>query len=192
MVARDQLYPLVEAELRKLARAFLHGQAGHETIQSTLLVDEAFLRLVNDSKRQWEGRHQFFQLANGVMRRVLADHSRRRRPPRLPADAAPRLVDTKTPPPEKRLEDEEEMQTLAEAIERLEGTDPQAADMFFLCFFNGLDPAARKKDPAWLTNYDGDRRSVDEVAKSQSRSRATAYRVLGRAIAFLQQAVQGT
>jgi len=75
--AFDQLLPLVYAELRRIAaRQFRHERAGH-TLQPTALVNEAFLRLVDQRRVDWRNRAHFFGVAAQVMRRILVDNARR-------------------------------------------------------------------------------------------------------------------
>lgn len=74
--AADELGPLLEAELGKLARSHLGREAAHHTLDATELVHEAFVRLIRIDEQDWESRHQFFGLASHVMRSVLVDHAR--------------------------------------------------------------------------------------------------------------------
>ena len=76
--ALDQLIPLVEAELHRLARIQLRRERAGHTLQTSALVNEAYLRLIDWKDVQWESRTQFFGVAAGLMRRVLVDHARRR------------------------------------------------------------------------------------------------------------------
>ncbi|MGH9939258.1 MAG: sigma-70 family RNA polymerase sigma factor [Blastocatellia bacterium] len=76
--ALEQLVPLVEAELHRLARIYLRRERAGHTLQTTELVNEAYLRLIDWKDVQWESRTQFFGIAAGLMRRVLVDHARRR------------------------------------------------------------------------------------------------------------------
>src|SRR5262245_31275437 len=75
--ALDELTPLVYAELRRLATANLRRH-NNDSIQPTLLVHEAWLRLVDHKTMDWQGRAQFFGLAAAVMRNLLVDHARER------------------------------------------------------------------------------------------------------------------
>lgn len=76
--ALHELVPLVEAELRKLAGAYMARERPGHTLQPTALVNEAFLRLVEAQGVPWQGRAHFFGIAARVMRRVLVDHARAR------------------------------------------------------------------------------------------------------------------
>jgi len=77
--ARDDLVPLVYAELRSRAAAYLRGERKDHTLQPTALVHEAYLRLNEQDRVSWQNRAHFFGLAARMMRRVLVDHARRRR-----------------------------------------------------------------------------------------------------------------
>ena len=76
--ALHQLVPLVEAELRRLAGAYMARERPGHTLQPTALVNEAFLRLVDAQGVPWQGRAHFVGIAARVMRRVLVDHARAR------------------------------------------------------------------------------------------------------------------
>lgn len=76
--ALDRLLPLVYAELRKVARRCLHGERREHTMQTTGLVHEAYLRLVQSNRVQWRDRAHFFALTSQLMRRVLIDEARKR------------------------------------------------------------------------------------------------------------------
>jgi RNA polymerase sigma factor (TIGR02999 family) len=73
--AFDQLLPLVYRELRKIAKRYMHDENGH-TLQSTALVHEAYLKLVDDAERGWGSRAHFFAVAAKAMRQVVVDHAR--------------------------------------------------------------------------------------------------------------------
>lgn len=76
--ALDALLPLVEAELRRLARAYMARERREHTLQATALVNEAFVRLVDARGIQWQDRAHFMGIAARLMRRVLVDHARSR------------------------------------------------------------------------------------------------------------------
>ena len=77
--ALEELMPLVYEELRRLARHCMRGERSGHTLQTTALVNEAYLRLVNSSRVQWQDRAHFFAIASQLMRRVLVDEARKRR-----------------------------------------------------------------------------------------------------------------
>ena len=76
--ALDELVPLVERELRKIARRALREERSGHSLQTTELVNEAYLRLVDQTRSQWQNRAHFFAIAGHIIRRVLLDHARSR------------------------------------------------------------------------------------------------------------------
>lgn len=76
--ALDELVPLVESELRRLARGYMARERTGHTLQTTALVNEAYLRLVDAQDVCWNDRAHFFAIAARLMRRVLVDHARRK------------------------------------------------------------------------------------------------------------------
>ena len=76
--ALDTLTPLVYDELRRLARQYMKGERADHTLQTTALVNEAYLRLVGCERMQWQDRAHFFAISAQLMRRILVDHARRR------------------------------------------------------------------------------------------------------------------
>jgi RNA polymerase sigma-70 factor (ECF subfamily) len=76
--ALEQLLPLVEAELRRLARTYMARERRAHTLQTTALINEAFLRLVDTKNVRWEDRAHFLGMSARLMRRVLVDHARAR------------------------------------------------------------------------------------------------------------------
>ena len=76
--ALEQLMPLVEAELRRLARAYMGRERAGHTLQATALVNEAFLKLTDARRVRWHDRAHFLGISARLMRRVLVDHARRR------------------------------------------------------------------------------------------------------------------
>src|ERR1041385_809398 len=77
--ALDQLIPLVYPELRRMARAYMgHENSGH-TLQTSALINEAYLRLANQQQIDWQDRAHFFAVTAQIMRHILVDHARRYR-----------------------------------------------------------------------------------------------------------------
>jgi RNA polymerase sigma-70 factor, ECF subfamily len=76
--AADRLIPLVYAELRSLAGRHMRAERDGHTLQPTALVNEAFVRLVDQRSTEWQGRAHFLAIGSRIMRRILVDHSRRR------------------------------------------------------------------------------------------------------------------
>jgi RNA polymerase sigma-70 factor (ECF subfamily) len=75
--ALDQLYPLVYNELRRLAHGYLRRERKGHTLQTTALINEAYLRLVDQKNVHWANRSHFFGISAQIMRRILIDHARR-------------------------------------------------------------------------------------------------------------------
>lgn len=76
--ALEQLMPLVEAELRRLARAYMRRERREHTLQTTALMNEAFLRLTDARRVHWQDRAHFLGISARLMRRILVDHARHR------------------------------------------------------------------------------------------------------------------
>ncbi len=72
----DELIPLVERDLRRIAHRALRGEREGHSLQTTALLNEAYLRLVDQTHTNWQSRAQFFAVAAGLMRRILVDHAR--------------------------------------------------------------------------------------------------------------------
>ena len=77
-LALEELIPVVHKELRRLAHRYMSGEREGHTLQTTALVNEAYLRLVDSSQVQWQNRAHFFAMAAQLMRRVLVDFARTR------------------------------------------------------------------------------------------------------------------
>jgi RNA polymerase sigma factor (TIGR02999 family) len=134
--AADQLLPLVYQELRKLAAAKLLRENPEQTLQPTVLVHEAYLRLVDvDRPQQWNGRGHFFAAAAEAMRRILIENARQRKA-RKHGGAMQRVefdeLDAKTE------RSREEFLALDEALTRLEEQWPDKAKLVKLRYFAGL------------------------------------------------------
>lgn len=134
--AGAELAAAVYDELRRLAASRLRLERGHHTLQPTALVNEAWLRLV-DQRVDWKSRGHFFALAAQAMRRILVDHARRRQsakrghdPAVVPLDEVADLLPS--PLPDGRL------LAMDEALTRLATLDPRQALVVELRFFAGL------------------------------------------------------
>jgi RNA polymerase sigma factor (TIGR02999 family) len=133
--ALEALLPLVYDELhRQAVRFFNRERAGH-TLQPTALVNEAYLRLINQHDVNWQNRVQFFGLAAEMMRRILVSHARSRQAQKR-GGAAQRLTldENVAAAPERDLN----LLALDEALTRLEQLDPEKSRMVELRFFSGL------------------------------------------------------
>ena len=133
--AVDRVLPLVYNELRMLARSILSGERPDHTLQSTALVHEAYMRLIDQNKTDWRNRAHFFALASMAIRRILVDHARRKASGKRGGDLE--RVELETPeiaiePPHENLLD------LDRALAELARTSPERADVVVLRYFAGL------------------------------------------------------
>ena len=135
--ALAQLLPLVEAELRRLARAYMARERGGHTLQPTALVNEAFLRLIDARHVQWQDRAHFVGIAARLMRRVLVDHARTRGYQKRGGGAV-RVTFTEdvavAPSPARDLD----LVALDRALEEFAVVDARKARVIELRFFGGL------------------------------------------------------
>ncbi|MGD9902491.1 MAG: sigma-70 family RNA polymerase sigma factor [Vicinamibacterales bacterium] len=133
--ALDRLVPLVHAELLRLARRQMNRERARHTLQTTALVNEAYLRLVDLSRVQWQDRSHFFAMAARVMRRVLVDHARARRQQKRGGGVRPAPLDLS---PEVAVERGDDLVALDDALQTLAVVDPRKAQVVELRFFGGL------------------------------------------------------
>jgi RNA polymerase sigma factor (TIGR02999 family) len=133
--AAEQLLPLVYEELRKLAAEKLSREKPGQTLQSTALVHEAYVRLVGSADQHWDSRGHFFAAAAEAMRRILVENARRKQ--RIKRGRGRRRVDLSDGQLviDPRSDD---LLALDEALEKLASEDRQAAEMVKLKYFAGL------------------------------------------------------
>lgn len=132
--AADILYGRVYDELRGLASGLIRQKGREYTLQATALVNEAYLRLV-DQKAPWESRSHFFSVAAMAMRRILVDHARRRGAAKRGGGQAAQALDEAVAAFEERSLD---LVALDEALNRLARLDPDKSRLVELRFFAGL------------------------------------------------------
>jgi RNA polymerase sigma-70 factor (ECF subfamily) len=133
--ALERLLPLVEAELRRLARAYMARERGGHTLQPTALINEAFLRLIDARHVRWQDRAHFVGIAARLMRRVLVDHARSRGYQKRGGGAARvTLTDALAVTPGPALD----LVALDRALEALSVEDPRKAKVIELRFFGGM------------------------------------------------------
>jgi RNA polymerase sigma factor (TIGR02999 family) len=133
--ALNRLMPLVYDELRRLASRYLrHERVGH-TLQTTALVHEAYLKLVDQKKANWDNRVQFFAAAAKVMRHVLVDYARSRKAAKRGGDYYRLSLDEATI---SSGEKDADLLVLNEALNRLAAIDPQQSRVVELRVFGGL------------------------------------------------------
>jgi RNA polymerase sigma factor (TIGR02999 family) len=134
----EQLMPLVYEELRRLARGFMARESRDHTLQPTALVNEAYLRLVDQSRVDWRGRSHFRAVGARVMRRILIDHARRRGGLKRGGDLQRvTLGDSILSPPDPDV-DLPELLALNDALDELARLDERQARVVELRFFGGL------------------------------------------------------
>ena len=131
---KEQLFERVYVSLRKLARSHLRRERAEHTLQPTALVHEAYMRLVDQSRVEWQNRAQFLGIASQMMRRILVDHARAKQAERRGGGAVNVPFDDAIKPIEIDLNVIE----LHDALERLAGVDPVAAKVIELRYFGGL------------------------------------------------------
>jgi RNA polymerase sigma factor (TIGR02999 family) len=130
--AMDRLVPLVYDELKVLAAAYLRSERPDHSLQTTGLVHEAYLKLVNAQRTTWESRAHFFGIAALAMRRILVDHARRRR---ARGDGGHITLDDHLP---GSAASDEDVLAVDAALERLAEFDPRQARIVELRYFAGL------------------------------------------------------
>jgi RNA polymerase sigma factor (TIGR02999 family) len=136
--ALDQLLPVVYKELRRLAHFQLRNERSDHTLQSTALVNEAYLRLVGMDSPQWEGRSHFFAIAAQLMRQILVDYARRHRASKRGGQAEKLSLDD-TGFFEKRKGRDMDIVGLDDALKTLAKIDSRKAQVVELHFFGGLN-----------------------------------------------------
>jgi RNA polymerase sigma factor (TIGR02999 family) len=151
--ALDELTPVVYAELHRLARINLRGERADHSLQATALVNEAYVRLVGQTRIRWESRAHFFGTAAQLMRRILVDHARRRQSLKRGGLATRVELDDALGAAEERSID---VLALDQALERLAVLDARQSQLVVLRFFGGL--------------------TIEEVAEVLEISPATAKR----------------
>ena len=131
----DQLLPLVDAELRRIARHYMLMERSGHTLQTTALVNEAYIRLVDQAQVDWQNRAQFLAIAARLMRQILVDHARKlRRGKRGGGAGLLPLNEGLIFSPAKSAA----LVALDEALQQLAGLDPRKAQIVELRYFGGL------------------------------------------------------
>lgn len=166
--ALDELLPIVHQELRRLARLQMRGERDNHTLQTTALVNEAFIRLVDLRRIRWQDRAHFLALSARLMRRILVDHARSRNFQKRGGGAVNMALDDSLALSRERGAD---LVALDDALESLGRMDPRKAQVVELRFFGGL--------------------SVDETAEALSISPETVLRDWRIAKVWLHREVSG-
>lgn len=133
--ALEQLMPLVYGELRRLASAYLRRERPNHTLQSTALVHEAFMRLVNQHDVQWRNRAHFYAIAARMIRRILVDYARSQRAEKRGSGAVKLELDAAMAVPQQK---EVDLLGLNDSLDRLAELDARQSRLVELRFFAGL------------------------------------------------------
>jgi RNA polymerase sigma factor (TIGR02999 family) len=132
--ALDRLVPVVYGELRRVASRYLRRERHDHTLQPTVLVHEAYLRLADQRQAHWQNRAQFFGVAASLMRRILVDHARRHRAAKRGGGQLHQL-DSSIAVTSRR---DARVLALDEALSRLAAVDPAQARVVELRCFGGM------------------------------------------------------
>ncbi len=135
--ALDQLMPLVYDELRTLAARQLKNEWRHDRLQTTVLVNEAYLKLFGQREIDWQNRGHFFALAAQLMRRIIVDHARQGLRQKRGGGALAAELDDGVPAPDQPV-DALDALDLDRALRKLESLDPDQARIVEMRFFGGL------------------------------------------------------
>jgi RNA polymerase sigma factor (TIGR02999 family) len=166
--ALDRLVPIVYEELRRQAQRYLRRETPGHTLQTTALVHEAYLRLVDQRQARWQNRAQFFGVAAQLMRRILVDHARQRQAAKRGGSAIQVPLDEgAVAGPESDVD----LVALDDALTRLAALDPQQARVVELRYFTGL--------------------GIEEAAEALGISPATVKREWAMARAWLKRELGG-
>lgn len=165
--ALDRLVPLVYAELRRLARGQLRRDPAAHSVEPTVLVHEAYLRLLG-ARVDWRDRTHFLSVAARIMRRILVERARARRAGKRGGDDVRVTLTGSVPAPAEYPVD---ILTLDAALERLHASDERQARVVELCYFGGL--------------------TYPEIADLLGISEATVDRDLRHARAWLRRELAG-
>ena len=133
--ALDKLMPLVYEELRRLAHHYMGRERAGHTLQTTAIVNEAYLHLIDQRNVQWQNRAHFFGIAAHLMRRVLADHARSRRSAKRGGGARQVSLEEAMIVSEERVAD---MEALDDALNSLAEIDERKSQIVEMRFFGGL------------------------------------------------------
>jgi RNA polymerase sigma-70 factor (ECF subfamily) len=165
--ALKKLTPIVYEELHRLARHYMRGERSGNSLQTTALVNEAYIRLTDYKRMRWENRAHFFAVSAQLMRRILVDHARRHNLKRGGGLQHVLLEDTAVVGGERN----DDLVALDDALQALSRIDSRKAQVVELRFFGGL--------------------SVEETAEVLRVSAVTVMRDWGTARAWLYREMSG-
>ena len=165
--ALDKLTPIVYEELRRLARRFMKRERAGHTLQTTALVNEAYLRLVDYKRMQWQNRAHFFAVSAQLMRRILVEHARRHNVQRGGGVPHVSLEEAALVGGDRATD----LLALDDGLNALARLDPRKAQVVEMRFFDGL--------------------SVEETAEVLKVSPVTVMRDWSTAKAWLYRELTG-
>lgn len=168
--ALDRLVPLVHAELHRLAHNYMRREQGRHTLQTSALVNEAYLRLVDVKGVGWQDRAHFFAVSAQIMRRILVDFARSRQNLKRGGGAQRVSLDEALVVSPERGAD---LLALDEALERLAGLNARQSQVVELRYFGGLS----EDEVAEVLKV-----SPRTVRSDWSLARSWLYRELGRGV----------
>ncbi|MBE3099113.1 MAG: sigma-70 family RNA polymerase sigma factor [Planctomycetes bacterium] len=166
--ALDALVPLVYAELHRLARIYMRGERQGRTLQTTALVNEAYLRLIDASRVRWQNRAHFLAVSAQLMRRILVDAARARGSLKRGGDVVRVPLDDELPVFSERGDD---LVAVDEALTALAAVDRRKGQVVELRYFGGLSV----EETAEVLKV-----SVDTVMRDWKLARLWLHRELGR------------
>jgi RNA polymerase sigma factor (TIGR02999 family) len=133
--ALEKLFPLVQPELHRLAHYYMSRERGGHTLQTTAVLNEAYLRLVDNTKPLWQSRTHFVAAAAQLMRRIMVDHAREHHSLKRGGGALKVTLDETALVTEARSK---ELLALDDALEKLAVQDPRKSQIVELRYFGGL------------------------------------------------------
>lgn len=132
----DEVAPLVYEELRRLAHRYMHAERPDHTLQATALVNEAYLRLADQTDPHWRDRNHFFAAAARMMRHILVDYARSRQRSKRGGGAVKVELHDEAIVSESQAD---QLVDLNDALERLAGLDRRASQVVELKYFGGMN-----------------------------------------------------
>jgi len=166
--ALEKLVPLVYAELHRLARHYMRSESAGHTLQATALVNEAYLRLIDQRQTRWQNRAQFFGISAQLMRRILVDVARARHYQKRGGEACHVSLDDTLVVSQER---EPDLVALDDALTVMAAMDSRKAQVVELRFFGGLTV----EETAEILKV-----STDTVTRDWIAAKAWLYRELSR------------
>ena len=168
--ALDELYPLVYDELHKLARRYMSRERKGHTLQTTALINEAYVRLVDQRNVHWTNRSHFFAISAQIMRRILIDHARRHAYAKRGGGARQVSLEEAAT---VTFKPGSELIRLDEALNSLAEMDPRRSRVVELRYFGGLN----NEEIAGVLHV-----SENTVTRDWNMARAWLYQQLGGGI----------